>query len=89
MAQTSKASEQISKSKYPFCVRCQKLVDEMSVSPHPAHPSEVTVQFNCHGENVQQEMPAQSLQSDEGLASFTVFNAYTNGLMPREHGHTN
>lgn len=57
----------------------------MSISPHPTHPTEVIAQFSCHGEKVQQEISAQSLDSAEGLASFTVFNAYTSGLMPGEH----
>ena len=54
------------------------------MSPNSANPSTVTVEFECHGETVSQDIPSSLLAGEQGLASFTVFNDFTSGLLPAE-----
>ncbi len=78
------------KSKSPWCLRCEKRVETLSVRPQPRRPGSVIVEYQCHGERVSQEMQASELSGGQGLASYTAFNAYTSGLMlgerPRKGG---
>ena len=67
---------------YPFCVRCNKPVESLSVTAHPTATGKVSVSYECHGEHVTQILPASLLTRDKGLADYTAFNAYTSGLMP-------
>lgn len=78
----TKRAPRVVKSKLPRCLRCDKPVEALTVSPHPSDPGKVIVEFACHGERVSQEMPASLLEGKQGLAQYSVFNAYTSGLMP-------
>ncbi len=67
---------------FPRCVRCNKPVDRLVISPTPNNPGTVTVEFECHGETVEQELPASLLAGEQSLASYTAFNDFTSGLLP-------
>ena len=71
----------VPESKLPTCLRCNKLVDWLRVSPNPRNPNGVTVEYQCHGETVTQEMPSSAVTNEEGLSTYTAFNDYTSGLM--------
>lgn len=80
----SQAKKQLAKSQYPICARCQKAVDEANLLPPTQHPGEVMLQYSCHGEQASQEIQSRLLDSEQGLSDYTVFNAYTSGIMPGE-----
>jgi hypothetical protein len=76
----SKSAAKLPKSKHPWCLRCNKRVESVVVTPEPRHEGNFIVEYWCHGERVSQEMEAFELS--DGLASYTAFNAYTSGLLP-------
>ncbi|MFN2455577.1 MAG: hypothetical protein ABR577_15310 [Pyrinomonadaceae bacterium] len=76
------AAMHLPESSYPRCLHCNKRVAALTVSPHPNHAGKVIIEYQCHGESVSQEMASSVLASEQGLASYTAFNAYTSGLMP-------
>jgi hypothetical protein len=76
----SKSAAKLGKSKYPWCLRCNKRVDFVAVNPEPRRAGNFIVEYQCHGESVSQEMEA--FEINDGLASYTAFNAYTSGLLP-------
>ena len=78
----STAATRAGQANFPQCLRCNKPVDEVVISPHPNNPSKVMVEFHCHGEIVEQEMPSSLLAGAYGLAGYTAFNEYTSGLLP-------
>jgi len=82
MSQTppTKSAAKLPKSKYPWCLRCNKRVDTVTVCAEARQPGNFIVEYRCHGESVSQEMEAFELM--DGLASYTAFNAYTSGLLP-------
>lgn len=67
----------------PRCMRCNKPVDSLSVSPDSRHPETVIVEYHCHGESVRQEMSSSVLRKGRGLAGYTAFNDYTSALLPQ------
>ena len=67
---------------YPRCLRCNKPVDRLIVTPNSNDPSTVTIEFECHGETVSQDISSSLMEGEQGLASFTVFNDFTSGLLP-------
>lgn len=69
---------------FPRCLRCNKPVDRLVVSPKSDNPRTVTIEFECHGETVSQDISSSLLVGEHGLASFTVFNDFTSGLLPAE-----
>ncbi|GAC1446093.1 MAG: hypothetical protein NVSMB56_01780 [Pyrinomonadaceae bacterium] len=69
----------MSKSKFPRCLRCNKRVEKLIILPAARNARNVTIEYECHGECVSQEMPAAMVA--DGLQSFTAFNDYTSGLM--------
>lgn len=75
------------KSKFPWCLRCDKRVETLTVRREPPHASNLTVEYHCHGETVSQEMEESELSDEQGLALYTAFNAYTSGLMLGEQVH--
>lgn len=76
---TQSPTTRLPKSKFPWCLRCDKRVETLTVQPHRA--GSVIVEYQCHGETVSQEMKASEFGGGQGLASYTAFNAYTSGLM--------
>lgn len=82
MTETTRGNSatKLGKSKYPWCLRCNKRVDFVAVSPEPRREGNFIVEYQCHGESVSQEMEA--FEINNGLASYTAFNAYTSGLLP-------
>lgn len=54
------------------------------MSPDSDNPGTITVEFECHGETVSQGISSSLLVGERGLASFTVFNDFTSGLLPAE-----
>ena len=68
----------------PHCLRCNKPVDRLVISPTPNNPSMVTIEFECHGETVEQEMSSSLLAGEQSLGSYTAFNDFTSGLLPAE-----
>lgn len=78
------AATQQTEAHFPRCSRCNKTVDRLVISPQPNHPGQVTVEFECHGESVEQDMPSSLLEGEQGLASYTAFNDFTSGLLPAE-----
>jgi hypothetical protein len=76
----SKSAPKLEESRYPWCLRCNKRVDFVAVSPEPRREGNFIVEYRCHGESVSQEMEA--FEINDGLASYTAFNAYTSGLLP-------
>jgi hypothetical protein len=75
---------QLTKDKLPQCKRCDKPVENLTISPHPTDAGQVIIEFNCHGETVSQEIAASTLEGAEGLAGYKVFNSMTSGMMPRQ-----
>ena len=75
-----KSAAKLPKSKYPWCLRCNKRVDFVGVAPEPRRAGNFIVEYRCHDESVTQEMEAFEIK--DGLASYTAFNAYTSGLLP-------
>ena len=67
----------------PECAQCAKPVERLTVTPITAHPEKVIVEFECHGEHASQEMSAKLLLGRRGLSTYTAFNEYTSGLMPK------
>jgi hypothetical protein len=65
---------------FPRCMRCDKPVDRLGLSPRPDNPEVVRVEFECHNEVVRQELSASVVEG--GLSRYSAFNAYTSGLMP-------
>ncbi len=76
----TKSAAKLLKSKYPWCLRCNKRVDVVAVRAEAHQVGNFIVEYQCHGESVSQEMEAFELA--DGLASYTAFNAYTSGLLP-------
>lgn len=76
----AKSATKLPKSEYPWCLRCNKRVEAVAISPEPRRAGNFRVEYRCHGESVSQEMEAFELS--DGLASYTAFNAYTSGLLP-------
>lgn len=76
----SESEVKLGKSEYPWCLRCNKRVDSVAVSPEPRRAGNFIVEYHCHGESVSQEMEA--FEINDGLAAYTAFNAYTSGLLP-------
>ena len=77
----AKTAPKLPKSKFPWCLRCDKRVETLTIRPEPRHTSNVIVEYHCHGETVSQEMSSSLLTGSQGLALYTAFNAYTSGLM--------
>ena len=67
---------------FPRCLRCNKPVDRLIVTPNSDNPDMVMIKFECHGETVSQDISSSLLEGERGLASFTVFNDFTSGLLP-------
>jgi hypothetical protein len=80
--QTSDPITQVPAQRRPRCLRCGKPVDSAAIRPKPGNHDYVVVEYECHGERATQEVGADVLQRDEGLAAWTAFNDYTSGLMP-------
>ena len=76
----TKSAAKLPKSKYPWCLRCNKRVEAVAVHAETRQAGNFIVEYRCHGESVSQEMEAFELT--DGLASYTAFNAYTSGLLP-------
>lgn|GEM_PF-6731118 len=74
------ATRQSSAGDAPHCMRCDKPVDRIGLSPKPSNPEVVCVEYECHREVVRQELPASAVEG--GLARYSAFNVYTSGLMP-------
>ena len=81
--QAAPTTQQI-EANFPRCLRCNKPVDKLVISPDPANPRKATIEFHCHGESVKQEIPSSLISGDQGLASYTVFNDFTSGLLPKQ-----
>jgi|GEM_PF-4863514 len=84
---TESTPAKLPKSKYPWCLRCNKRVEALTIREEPRHAGNVIVEYRCHGETVSQEMEPSELNDEQGLASFTAFNAYTSGLLLGEQTH--
>lgn len=76
-------SAQPAKSTFPRCMRCHRPVEKLVIFPDPQDSDKFTVEFQCHGETVMQEIPSSLLGGEQGLGSYIAFSDYTSGLMPR------
>jgi hypothetical protein len=74
-------------SQFPTCMRCHKPVEELVVSPLANTTDKITVEVHCHGEAVRQDISPALLSDDHGLASYTVFNDFTSGLLMARSKH--
>lgn len=78
----SKGAAKRQKIKPPRCARCGKSVETLSVLPHPRDEGKSIVEYQCHGESASQEISTSELAEKRGLSAYTVFNAFTSGMMP-------
>lgn len=76
------ATRRSSVTDLPHCLRCDKPVDRIDISPKAGNPDLACVEYECHGEVVRQELPVTA--ADGGLCRYSAFNDYTSGLMLRE-----
>jgi hypothetical protein len=74
-------SQTLPASHFPICTRCNKPVNRLTISTIHNYPNKVIIDYECHGENARQEVDAALLSKEQGLASYTVFNDYTSGLL--------
>ncbi len=76
-----KVMTKLPKVKYPWCLRCNRRVETLTIQPKAARGGIIIVEYQCHGERVSQEMATAQLTAAKGLADYTAFNTYTSGLM--------